>query len=168
MQAKKYLSNSNFVLGSKGYMDILGHELNTYLNTAGAVTANNALIAAITAERNNVHALLSDGITDATIVTVAAAADAGGKARYIVRIIIENIEGNVPYGVGLIRDESVTTPPSSVTAAPTDEPILLGDYVDGTNTIVANVAARTVFLDLRATTLAAAYALWDAVAPLLN
>jgi hypothetical protein len=159
MQAKQYLKNSDLVLGSKGYVDVLAHELNLTLLDAGAVVLNNALIVAIIAERNNVHTELGDGITDVAPVTVAVAADAGGRARYIVRELIQCMEGNVPYGVSLIRDESITP----ATAAPTDTPILLGDYVDGTTTLIADVAARTVFMDLRAASIAAAYALWDGV-----
>lgn len=164
MQAKEYLKNSDLVEGSRGYIDMLVYLGENYVSTASSITAIEAAVTALIAERNNVHTELADGITDAAPVITPAAADAGGKARYIVRTLIQNYEGNVPYGTGLIRDESENV----IAEPPVAYPQLMNDFVNVQDTLIADVTARTTMLDLRADVLAALYAVWDEVAVLLN
>lgn len=162
MQAKEYLKNSDLEEGSRGYIDMLVYLGENYVNTGSAITAIEAAVDALISERNNVHTELADGITDVAPTITPAAADAGGKARYIVRTLIQNYEGNAPYGMGLIRDESEAV----IAEPPIGQPQFMNDFVDGQTTLIANVTARTTMLDLRADVLATLYAVWDEVAVL--
>jgi hypothetical protein len=163
MQTSRFLAITDFGLRSGGSIDILVNRLQPYCHTAGAVTATNTLIAAITSERNNVHTLLADGVTEVAPTISAAAADDGGKLRLIVKELIDCMESNVRFGTGLVLDNTIAwlaiPQPNNPQYV---EPQLFRSFVNGSTayTYTANTRTR------RAASIAAAYALYAAVASL--
>ena len=164
IKAKQYLSNTAFTQNSNGLIDVIRYRFQPYVNTAGAVTAANNLIEAIRDERNNVHTLLNDGITDGAMTIVAAGADDGGKLRYITQELITSLLSDNEWGTGLVTDQTkVWLSISGNKEVQPKTPLFNGfcDYVGEDNTLLLDdVTKRTTAFGLRAITIAAAFALW--------
>jgi hypothetical protein len=167
IKAKKYLSNSAFTQNSNGYIDIIRYRVQPYLNDATGVTAFNALIEAIRDERNNIHTLLNDGITDGAMTIVAGTSDDGGKLRYITQELITCILSDNEWGTGLVTDQTkIWLNITGVKEVEPKTPLFngFGDFVGEDNTLLLDsVGDRTTAFDLRAITIAAAFACWDAI-----
>lgn len=163
MQTSDFLNITDFSTGSDGFQDILKNRFQPYVNTAGAVTACNTLLAAITSERNNVHTLLGDGVTEVAPTIAAAAADDGNKLRYITEELINCIEGCSKFGQGLVFNATISwlglTQPNNPQQV---SPKLFRSFANGSTAYGYTANTRT----RRAATIAAAYALYTAVASL--
>jgi hypothetical protein len=172
MTTSNFLQNTDFTLNAGGYLDILRNRMALYVNNGAAVTALNALDTAIIAERNNVHTLLADGIVDVAVVSTAAAANDGGKLRWIAKNLIDTIEASVPFSTGVEVDQTAqwvatTTSVSSLAnlTSPTKQPpTLFKSFVNPQSLTPYGYTANT--RTMRATTIAAAYALYATVAAL--
>lgn len=163
MQTAKFLANTDFSNKSGGYIDILTKRFQPYVLNGAAVTACNTLITAITSERNNVHTLLNDGVTETAPTIVAAAANDGGKLRLIVKELIDCMESNVRFGTGLPKDATITWLALPQFNGPQyTEPELFRSFNSGSTAYGYTANTRT----RRAASIAAAYALYAAVASL--
>lgn len=109
MQTTQALNNSDFSLNSNGYLDVLRNRMTPFALTAGALAAINTLDVAIIAERNYIHsaAILNDGITDVTVVSVTHGADDGPKLRYIAKGLIDAIEANIMFPGNVDQDQTI-------------------------------------------------------------
>ena len=174
MQTNKFLLNTDFALNSNGYLDVLRNRMTCFVTTAGAITAINALDTAIIAERNNVHTLIGDGITDVAVVSVTHGTEDGTKLRWIAKEFIDCIEGNTIFGTSVDTDltigwGSILSPApariQNVINPQSMQPTFFGGgFVNSNTQAVYGYTANT--RTLRATTIAAAYALYAAVASL--
>jgi len=173
MTTSNFLQNTDFTLNAGGYLDILRNRMALYSNNAPATAALNVLDVAIIAERNNVHTLLVDGIVDVTVVSVVnGTANDGGKLRWICKNLIDAIEASVPFSTGVEIDQTAqwvatTTSVSSLAnlTSPTKQPpTLFKSFVNPQSLTPYGYTANT--RTMRATTIAAAYALYAIVATL--
>jgi len=171
MKTSDYLNNSDFTLNAGGYLDIIRNRVPYFLLTAGGITALNALDTAIIAERNNVHTLIGDGITDVAIVSISAGADNGGKLRYIAKELIDAIEACVPFGTGVDVDQTVAwkvaatgAPLPGLTYPPILRPDTFKSFVNPQSLTPYGYTANT--RTTRGATIAAAYAFYAAVSAL--
>lgn len=171
MTTAEFLNNTDFTLNGGGYLDIIRNRVPYWLATAGGITALNALDAAIVAERNNVHTLTSDGITDSAVVSVSAGADDGGKLRWIAKELIDCIEASVPFATGVEVDQTIQwkvtatgAPLANLSAPKKTDPKLFKSfvYLPTMTTYGYTATTRTT----RAATIAAAYAFYAAVSAL--
>ena len=172
MKTTKFLKNTDFSLNEGGYLDVLRNRMTCFVTTAGAITAINALDTAIIAERNNVHTLLGDGITDVAVTSVTHGTEDGGKLRYFAKGFIDAIEANVKFPGCVDTDPTIgwgsilspaPTPIPNVAQPKSQTPETFKSFVNDIGTPYGYTAnTRT----LRATTIAAAYALYAAVASL--
>jgi hypothetical protein len=167
MKAEKFLAITSYVENSGGFMDIIINRFQPYVLTGAAVTAANAVLTAMTNERNNVHTLLADGIVEVAPTIAAATANDGVKLRYITKELMECYEGNVKFGSGLNVDDTIDW---LGIAGPNNGPQgndatleLTRDFVSGITPLIATNVQRTTASNLRAATIAANRALWDAV-----
>lgn len=170
MQAQDYLAISAKDANTNGWIDIVRTQFQPYCNTAGAVTAANNFIAAVIAERNNIHTLLNDGITEVAPTIAAAAADDGGKMRYIVQGLIGAVMATTSYPVGVDQSNSAIWYNAANSA---NKPVNVsyrelkpfGLPYDGMDLLVNTtpVTEITTYYDLRFATLATLKLLWDAV-----
>lgn len=163
MQTAKFLANTDFSNKSGGYIDILVKRFQPYCLNGAAVTACNTLIAAITSERNNVHTLLNDGVTEVAPTIVAAAANDGGKLRLIVKELIDCMESNARFGTGLVKDNTIAWLALPQFNGPQYAELeLFRSFSNGSTAFDYTANTRT----RRLASLDAAYALYAAVAAL--
>lgn len=174
MRSDKFLKNTDLALNSRGYLDVLRQSAAYFSNDAGATAAINTLDVALIAERNNLHTLLVDGITDVTVVSVVnATGDNGARLRYIAKGLIDAMEANIAFPGNVDLDQSIAwgtiaslglplqNLPDPVSQTPTTFKAGFVNAATGT-TYGYTTATRTT----RAASIAAAYALYNAVAAL--
>lgn len=173
MRSDKFLNNTDFGLNSRGYLDVLRQSAAYFSNDAGATAAINTLDVALIAERNNLHTLLVDGLTDVTVVSVVnATGNNGARLRYIAKGIIDAMEANIRFPGNVDTDQTIAwgtigslglplqNAPNPTSQTPTT---FKAGFVTPTGTTYGyTTATRTT----RATSIAAAYALYNAVAAL--
>lgn len=108
MQTTEFLYNTDLAQNSNGYVDVLYYRMAPYANTAGVVAGINTLMTAIVSERNNVHTLLADGVTDVAPTAVAnGSADDKGKMLFICKQMIDCIEASVCWEHGMDTDPTI-------------------------------------------------------------
>jgi hypothetical protein len=98
----------------------------------------------------------------------AAAADDGGKMRYVTIECIRALLANSEFGVSLVTDQSITwvntlnntNKPNSVEQR---EIRPFTDFVNNTTPLITTNVLRTTAYNLHATTIARVFTLWDTV-----
>lgn len=168
MQASQFLAISDYAASSNGWQDVIRTRFQPYVLTAGAVTAANAVLTAITSERNNIHTLLADGVVEVAPTIVAATADDGVKLRYIASELMTSTMAITSFGVGNTVDQSIVwynaaNNTNKVATINYRELFPLQNYLNNTTQLITTAAQRTTMFNLRSATIAACAALFDAV-----
>lgn len=174
MRTDQFLSNTDFALNSRGLLDVLRQSAAYFSNNAGATAAINALDVCIIAERNNVHTLLNDGITDVTVVSVVnGTGNDGGKLRYIAKGLIDAIEANIRFPGTVDQDPTIvwgTIASAGIPLQNLPNPVsqtpqtFKNGFVNAATSATYGYTATT--RTTRAATIAAAYALYAVVSAL--